>query len=744
MNLKILYQLFLFILISFNSYSSNLEIQGLSKLNFDDLNSITSIDLSKNFFNQNEINTILEDLYDSDLIFDVILENNNDNYFLTIQENNLIENVYLNGNNNINDDQLKEVLNSKKGTFLNKDSILSDYLSLKNLYNLKGYYNLSVNSYVEKFSNDKVNLIFVINEGNQSSIIDINFFGNDYFSDSFLYSLIKSKKKNIYNFFHDGSNLSSELFKFDTSLIKKEYENYGYLNTQVNFELIKNSLSTYVLNFYIKENERLLVDKILTNFENSQVDLAFNEFKKKKAFKKLQNNFYNKEQILSLVKEFNEFIYSKGINKYIVDFRIQQKDQINSITFFDNKLNNKSINKVIISGNTITKDKTIRSKITFEPGDYINNAAIKENANILKLQKYINDVSIQSIDYQNYSDIEIAISENAKTGSFLFGGSVSSDTGFGLTIGIKDDNLLGTGNSINANIDLKSENTLFKINYTSYPYRSLNLKNNYFISNEDNDLTSSFGYKVKEQSLGYNLDFKYNKDINLSSGFTIINKKGYSGVNNYSYINDSIGNFNNFSLNFGILYNTTNDIFYPSNGYLNKFNFEIYPDLLSDESFYKVRLKNENYFLLPRSENFIFLINNLGITESLNDDKLKTVNSYGLGGLNFKGFDYRGIGPFENNIYLGGNKYFTSTFGYGSSFIFDKKDNINFKLFYTLGSLWDNDYSISDDYNLRSSFGVTFDVLTAVGPISFSYALPIKKENQDKLREFNFSIGSSF
>ena len=201
MNLKILYQLFLFILISFNSYSSNLEIQGLSKLNFDDLNSITSIDLSKNFFNQNEINTILEDLYDSDLIFDVILENNNDNYFLTIQENNLIENVYLNGNNNINDDQLKEVLNSKKGTFLNKDSILSDYLSLKNLYNLKGYYNLSVNSYVEKFSNDKVNLIFVINEGNQSSIIDINFFGNDYFSDSFLYSLIKSKKKIFIIFF---------------------------------------------------------------------------------------------------------------------------------------------------------------------------------------------------------------------------------------------------------------------------------------------------------------------------------------------------------------------------------------------------------------------------------------------------------------------------------------------------------------------------------------------------------------
>ena len=44
-----------------------------------------------------------------------------------------------------------------------------------------------------------------------------------------------------------------------------------------------------------------------------------------------------------------------------------------------------------------------------------------------------------------------------------------------------------------------------------------------------------------------------------------------------------------------------------------------------------------------------------------------------LGGLNFKGFDYRGIGPIDNNIYLGGNKFFTSTIGYGSILFLTKK-----------------------------------------------------------------------
>mgnify|MGYP003331244093 CR=1 FL=1 len=62
--------------------------------------------------------------------------------------------------------------------------------------------------------------------------------------------------------------------------------------------------------------------------------------------------------------------------------------------------------------------------------------------------------------------------------------------------------------------------------------------------------------------------------------------------------------------------------------------------------------------------------------------KLKTINAFSLGGLNFKGFDYRGIGKFDENIYLGGNKLMTSTIGYGGDFIFDESDNINYKLFY--------------------------------------------------------------
>ena len=102
------------------------------------------------------------------------------------------------------------------------------------------------------------------------------------------------------------------------------------------------------------------------------------------------------------------------------------------------------------------------------------------------------------------------------------------------------------------------------------------------------------------------------------------------------------------------------------------------------------------------------------------------------------------MGPFSENVYLGGNNYFTSTVGYGSTFLFDEKDNINLKVFYSTGSIWNSDYASDNDIKIRSSVGVSFDVLTVIGPLSFSYAVPIDTESNDKKRSFNFSIGSSF
>ena len=328
--------------------------------------------------------------------------------------------------------------------------------------------------------------------------------------------------------------------------------------------------------------------------------------------------------------------------------------------------------------------------------------------------------------------------------NLLLAGSFNADVGVGVNFGVEDTNVFGSGNRIKSNFSINSEDLKFDINYISYPLFNPNISNSFSLYNQENDYTGSFGYKATRYGLGYSLNFNYNEFTKISSGISYENFKGHSSTDNsVTAITDNILTFDNYTLKLGINYDTLNDIFYPTNGHQLNLSFLISPEGISDNDYYKIILNNKNYFGFKNSNNFIFIDNNYGYAHSPNS-KIKTKDAFSLGGLNFKGFDYRGVGPLSNNIYLGGNQYFTSTLGYGSSFLFDDKDNINIKLFTTIGSIWDSDYASVSSANIRSSAGLAFDILTPVGPISFNYAVPLKKYQNDKTRSFTLSIGTSF
>ena len=554
--------------------------------------------------------------------------------------------------------------------------------------------------------------------------------------------MITSKVNNFYNIFSSGSNLNFSSFQSDINKISKFYKNNGFFDVNVSYQLDKSDFSGYILYFYIDEGERVKINDINFNYLSDLKELKKIEKNIEKLFDK-NNRFYNLDIIEDQIFKLEELVNKSGSPDSTFNYELFENEQFYDLSFSEIKLKPEYINQIFIEGNSITRDKTLRSKLHIEPGDLINDNKINSTRKRLSSLKYINSVNIlkKSISDEK-SDIEINIVEN-KNGNFLFGASFSGDTGVGMGFSIKDYNLLGTGNEIDSSITLNSEQALFKIKYTSKSNIFPGLTNSYNIFNEEKDLTSSFGYKVKTQGFGYNSSFSISNKLNFSSGFQFESSNGYNGLVNSNYVNDNIGNFDNLILNFSISQNSTNDFLYPTDGYSNRLYFEISPEVMSDENYFKIIYNNEAYFQLKNSKNFFFLDNNFGLAESF-DSKLKTKNAFSLGGLNFKGFDYRGIGPFDNNYYLGGNKYFTSTFGYGSSFLFDDKDNVNIKLFVTAGSLWDSDYASDNSYDIRTSAGLSFDILTIVGPISLSYATPIEKNSSDKTREFNFSIGTSF
>ncbi len=731
--------------LSLDIIAKPLNFKGLSKYTLDDIQSITSIDIYSNHIELTDIDKIIKDLSVSDLIYDLEFTEEKDNFLIKLIESDIVENIYINNNTWIEDELIKQNLVSQNNYLLNKKNIKKDLNIIKTIYKTKGFQNISVISKVEKYSKDRVNLIYEIIENKQQKISVIEFIGNDFYSDKYLNSIIESQSIKFYNIFKSGSNLNYPTFDFDKNKIKSSYKDQGFFDVKVSYLLDKSTLNSNILSFYIDEGNRSKIDNLEFVFEDDTLTSLDKKIIELENKLKKRGFYYDKDLIDEYLEEFNSILISNNIYNKSIDINfVQKQNYLIDITFVTLEKDPIVINKIEIIGNSITKNKTIRSKLLIEPGEYLNKYTLDRSIKILKKYPYIKNVDVNTSINNQMTDVIINIDENKKTGNFLLAGTFNADTGAGLTLGLEDQNIFGSGNSIDGNLNLNSEDIKFDINYRQYPLLNPNLTNVYTVFNQDNDYKSSFGYKATRRGLGYFVNFKKNDYLSYGAGVNYESFKGHSPVNTTSQsINDNIGNFENFNFKLSVNYDSTDNFLNPTDGYINKIDFNLSPESISDDSYYKFILTNKNYKKLEKSKNYIFFNNKYGYAKSISS-KLKTKNAFGLGGLNFKGFDYKGIGPYDGTIYLGGNEFFTSTLGYGSSFIFDDKDNINIKFFLTSGSIWNSDYSSSSNTDLRTSIGTSFDFLTAIGPISFSYAIPIQKNNSDKTRPFNFSIGTSF
>ena len=733
------------ILLLNTTFAGELIIKGLERLNQIDLQALTTIDLSQKNFNDNEINLLIKELYQSDQIINISSLIENENYLVTISESPVIENIYINGNIEIEDEFFETILNSKKNYFLNKKSISDDIKLIKDIYSNKGFDSTIVTASSEKFSTTKVNLIYQINEGNKFDINSIKFYGNNTFNSKYLSSIINSNENKFYNIFSSGSSINQSIFDNDLKLLINFYKNKGFNNIDISYSLRKNFFNSYSLIFYINEGNRLKLSSIDFDISDDILNIKeFNSLKNIFTNKILSDDsFYDYYLIDNFINDSNDIIFNKNLNReFFYDFSIEENLYL--IRIYDKPIEPKIINSIDIHGNSITKTDVLISKLSIEPGDNYSIGKVKNSADFLESLKYINSVSYNTTNIENKTNIIFEIDENKKTGNVLVGGSYTGDIGFGLVFSINDYNAFGSGNEIEFESSLNPEVALFDIQYKQYPYSNPAISNIYRIQNKETDLTSSFGYKLDQKGLGYSLNFKQTNDIHISIGAEYQNSRGHSAANSSDLsITDNIGTFDDTEFNFSISHDKTNNNLYPNDGYYNSLNLKYSPDLLSNNNYVIASYKGDIYYKIENSENYYFISNRYGYAAST-DGRLKTRNSFSLGGSNFKGFDYRGIGKkTSNNRYLGGNQYFTSTIGYGSTFLFDNKDDIFLKLFYTAGSLWDSDYA-DQDFKLRSSLGASFDILTVVGPITFSYAIPIHKESDDSLRRFNFSIGTAF
>ena len=294
---------------------------------------------------------------------------------------------------------------------MTRNNLQKDIKVIRNIYKSKGFQNVSVIAKIEKFSQDRINLIYEIDEKNQQKINIIKFTGNNFFSDNYLNSIINSQSLKFYNIFKSGSNLNYGTFEFDKNKIISTYKDNGFFNVKVSYNLQKSSFSNNILYFYINEGDRTKIDniKFVLNDENlSNLNNSAEEFKEQ--FKK-NEYFYDKILIDQYVELFNEILVSNNIHNKYIDFDIIDNEAGIDLSIFEKNKEPVIISKIDIKGNSITKNKTIRSKISIEPGQYLNKYIFDKSIKNLKRYPYINDVKSETIINDQIAEISLNIDE---------------------------------------------------------------------------------------------------------------------------------------------------------------------------------------------------------------------------------------------------------------------------------------------------------------------------------------------
>ena len=259
------------------------------------------------------------------------------------------------------------------------------------------------------------------------------------------------------------------------------------------------------------------------------------------------------------------------------------------------------------------------------------------------------------------------------------------------------------------------------------------------------DNLSASGYKVSKTGFSVGTKFQqyenfyFNPEIDLSYEDLETNNTASNSLKKQE------GSYGDFYFNYGIDYDLRNSTFNPSSGYKTSF-YQTVP-LISDSSEVANIFVASKYHTINSTSNMIGKASfYFKAVNSLNDSDVRISKRAVVPYSRLRGFEKGKVGPVDNSDYVGGNYVSTVNLSTNIPGILTTVENVDISYFVDAANVWGVDYSdtIDDSNFIRSSTGLSLNLLTPVGPLSFSYTLPMTKKSTDKTESFRFNLGTTF
>ncbi len=672
-----------------------------------------------------------------------------------LKEKPIIGKITFSGNDEINDDDLKEQVKSKEFNILDVSTLKNDVLLLQKHYEEKGYF-LALASYsVKDNANGSVDVNFKIKEWDKVRVKKITFLGNKDITDEELKNFMQTREETYFSFLSGSGNFKEVNFATDVERLKYFYKTRGYLQVNIqNPEVTASEDKKWIfITVRLQEGPQFSVNNISFNGE-----LLFTDQEMMEKLKLKSGDIYNEENLRLDIQTLTEMYQDKGyaFANVLRTLEVVPGENKVDVVFSFEKGVIAYFGKIIMKGNTKTRDKVIRRELRIHEGEMYSGSKLrlsKENVNRLGFFQpesvVFNTITRKGTD--NILDVEISIKERP-TGQISLGAGYSTATQGFIQASVAQNNFRGLGQNINMNLSYSNRQQIYNVGFTE-PY----LFDTKWTAGADYYQTlsyfiRSFAYRKHggDVRVGHPI-FEYTR---LFLTYRYEDNKVSQVIN--SGIDEKVENGSGSSLQASIIRDKRNNIFEPSNGYYASSALE-YTGLGGTYRWMKGEVEGRYY--RP-------IIGDLVLRTRLNAQQLfKTtqreiprIEKFSMGGArNMRGFNLEDIGPRRRA--LNTNTNVEDTFNFGGLFSvlgtvelehpLIKDAGLKWVVFYDTGNVFEKRIGQDGDYSLRADYGFGFRWFSPIGVLRFEFGFPINPKNDGKIHkesgnQFNFDIGQLF
>jgi len=727
-----------------------------------------------------EIDSSVKALFQTGLFEDVQITRRGGTLIVRVEENPMINQVNFEGNSEVKDSDLLKEVELRERMMFTRAKVLSDVNRIIGVYRRSGFYSVQVSPKIIRLPQNRVDLVFEIQEGEETKVRSIEFVGNDAFDDGDLKGVIGTQVYSWWRFFNRNDNYDPDRLEYDKELLRRYYLKNGFADVRVvSADAVLSADGTgFAITYTIEEGQRYKIADVAVNVGEAQLDSDDLVAKVRTGV----GDYFDATRVERTVDNLALEASRQGFVFARVNPDIQRNESAGTLDITYNIVEGPRIyiDRIDIIGNFRTEDEVIRRQLLLYEGDAFNRVVVERARRRLTALDFFDKIDFREEEGSAPDRIVLVVEVQEKsTGSINFSIGYSTTEYVVGSISLMERNFLGKGYNVRINTQASFKRQSVDFGFTNPYFMGLPISAGFdvFVTNTDNEDESSYtseqmgfalrsGFRLDEYSsisLKYGLTWRSIQNINKDSASPAVIETEGETIKSFvgsTYTWDNLDNPNR-----------------PTNGFRGQLVAEV-AGLGGDVYFGS--LEAHAWYFVPLYEDAVVLKieGNAGHVQPIGDNDVPLQDRFFKGADTFRGFAVSGVGPRQtgndgNSDAIGGRTYAIGTVEMSFPLGIPEEWGIEGAVFSDFGTVFNSgvdsldagdgecNYNknkvtpppaaldppgckVDDTADFRATVGAGVIWQSPFGPLRFEAAYPILKADYDETEWFRFSVGTRF